>query len=184
MLSSGNLYALSRIWVGLLLLSSALLTGCATPAKTIEFPLLEGWYEGEQVFYITTDVSDLEMAYEMKANYAPRLVNAVPQYPKPPQVKTVLERVYGFPGGEQTASVFASAPGPLGFESRDGVYSPLWLMYIVEWQPGTSVKTLRSEQDIFNAEEAGLVTISRTDIVINCPIVSLADGTRLPAALR
>jgi hypothetical protein len=38
-------------------------------------------------------------------------VDAVPEYPKPPTTRTVLERVYKFPQNEQDA-VFASAPTP------------------------------------------------------------------------
>ncbi|RBP83746.1 hypothetical protein EBI01_10200 [Marinomonas rhizomae] len=144
-----------------------------TQAKsdTVSLPLLHGWHDGEAVLYITTDVSDQAVAKAENANYAPRLRDAVPNYPKPPQVKTVLERVYAFPNGEQSKSVFASVPEPLGHLSQDRHYSPLWLMYVVVWKEPSKAKELTSEEAIFVAEDQGLVTIERTDIVLNCPII-------------
>jgi hypothetical protein len=134
-------------------------------------PLLRGWHNGEEVLYMTTDVSDREIAKAKNANYAPRLSDAVPNYPKPPQVKTALERVYDFPNKEQNRGVFASVPTPLGPLSDDQQYSPLWLMYTVVWKDSNQAYELKSEEAIFKAEEQGLVTINRTNVVLNCPVV-------------
>lgn len=165
------------------LLLTLVLTGCSTlNGPTVTLPLLEGWYEGQSVFYITTEVSDVGMAREMQANYAPRLIHAVPEYPKPPQLKTILERVYGFPGKEQAKNVFASIPEPLGPDSRDGNYSPVWLMFEVIWQDGRIVRELRSEEEILAAEEAGDVELRRTSVVVNCPIVSIDGKNFLPVS--
>ncbi|MBU2239730.1 MAG: hypothetical protein KJ868_17115 [Gammaproteobacteria bacterium] len=144
---------------------------------TISLPLLHGWHEGKEVRYITTDVSDQEVAKVKNANYAPRLREAIPQYPKPPQVKTVLERVYAFPNQEQSWSVFASVPEPLGYESQNTHYSPLWLMYVVVWKDPSKAKELTSEEAILTAEDQGLVTIERTDIVLNCPVIPFVVGS-------
>ena len=102
----------------------SLLSACSAVPKqpTVSLPLLHGWHDDKEVLYITTDVSDQAVAKAKNANYAPRLRDAVPIYPKPPQVKTVLERVYAFPKGEQSKSVFASVPEPLGYESQDTHY--------------------------------------------------------------
>ena len=152
---------------------SVLLSGCSNVVNQGFAPmaLQTAWFEGSEIHYITTDVSDREMAKLMNANFAPRLSDAVPQYPKPPYVKTVLERVYKFKNGEQTRSVFPSIPNPIGFESEDRSYSPLWLVYFVEWVDKKHVRELRSEREIYEAEAMGWVTITRTDIVANCPVV-------------
>jgi hypothetical protein len=153
-----------------------LLSACSTVSKPqqVSFPLLQAWHEGVKVAYITTDVSHRDVAKEMNANYAPRLRDAVPNYPKPPQVKTVLERVYVFPNKEQANNVFASAPSPLGYLSEDRHYSPLWIMYVVKWIDPIQTRELTSEEAIFVAEDEGLVTIERTDVVINCPVIPFA----------
>jgi len=48
----------------------------------------------------------------------------------------------------------------------------------------TTVKSIdhspTNETAILDAEEAGELTVERTDIVINCPIVATASGGRLP----
>lgn len=164
------------------LLTVLVLASCSTYSnkghdiqqETVSLPLHRAWYNGEEVFYITTDVSDREIAKLKNANYAPRLRDAVPHYPKPPHVKTALERVYDFPNGEQDRGVFASVPAPLGPESRDPHYSPLWLRYVVEWNDPSQAYELTSEEAIFVAEDQGLVTITRTDVVLNCPVIPFA----------
>jgi len=166
----------------LLVFFSIMLTGCSHVfvSEQVVLPLLKGWHDGRAVYYVTTDASDKDIAQQMGANYAPRLSDAVPNYPKPPRVKTILERVYAFPNGEQGNTVFASAPTPLGYRSEDTSYSPIWLMYIVEWIAKDQVIELRSEQDIFKAEAKGWLAITRTDVVINCPVVSIDGLSFLP----
>jgi hypothetical protein len=153
----------------LILISLLWLAGCQT---TVSLPVHEAWFEGKTVRYITTEVSDQKMAQQMNATYAPRLTNAVPNYPKPPGLRTVLERVYGFPGEEQRV-VFASIPTPVGPTNDDTHYSPLWLMVEVRWQPGAEVRELQSEEAVLAAEEAGLVTLTRTNVVVNCPVIEV-----------
>lgn len=168
-----------------ILFSILFLAGCAGLKKdenhaSITFPLLSGWHEGQKVYYITTDVSVPEMAQAMNANHAPRLLDAIPEYPKPPGLKTVLERVYGFPNGEQKTSVFASMPAPLGYTSQDQHYSPVWIMWTVEWLQPDKVTELRSEESIFQAEDKGWVKLTRTNVVVNCPVVGIGEDTFLP----
>ncbi|MEL0635484.1 MULTISPECIES: DUF7482 domain-containing protein [Marinomonas] len=165
------------------LLFTLLLSACAYQGgekgghqEMVSLPLLKAWHNGETVFYITTDVSDRALAKAENANYAPRLADAVPNYPKPPRVKTVLERVYAFPNGEQDRNVFASVPTPVGYQSENSHYSPLWLMYVVAWKEESTAYDLTSEEAILDAEDQGLVTITRTNIVVNCPVVTKPKG--------
>lgn len=162
-----------KLKVALFVMGSSLLTACSSVPKQANYstPLLPAWYNGKEVFYITTDVSDPVVAKAKHANYAPRLRDAIPNYPKPPRQKTVIERVYAFPGGKQR-TVFPSSPWPAGAESRNKQYSPVWLMYKVTWNDPSQAYELKSEEAIFKAEEKGVVSIERTDVVLNCPIIS------------
>ncbi|TYL46668.1 hypothetical protein [Marinomonas sp. IMCC 4694] len=164
----------------LVIVLACIVSACGALPKSsyITLPLLQAWHEGKVVLYITTDVSDQAVAKAENANYAPRLRDAVPNYPKPPQQKTVLERVYAFPKGEQSKNVFASAPEPLGYLSENRQYSPLWLMYVVVWNDPNQAQELTSEEAIFVAEDQGLVTIERTDIVLNCPVIPFHPDTQ------
>ncbi|WP_158899202.1 hypothetical protein [Burkholderia sp. L27(2015)] len=150
--------------------------------KSITLPLSAAWYDNEKVYYITTEITDPTMASGAGITLTPRLRDAVPSYPKPPELKTVLERVYKFPAGEQDA-VFASAPNPVGAASTDKQYSPLWLLYTVSWGKTTHPYALMSEAAVLEAEREGAVTITRTAIVINCPIVVSAEGSTLSGAV-
>ena len=111
-----------------------LLGGCAASQgirpETISMPVSLGWYDGERVYYVTTDVTDPPMAHAAGVNLALRMRDAIPPYPKPPQQKDVLERVYKFPNGEQDA-VLASIPNSVRPLSSDAHYSPLRILYTV-----------------------------------------------------
>jgi len=132
-------------------------------------PLLRGWFEGQVVFYITTDVSDAVVAQAKGANYAPRMGLALAARSNSTQA-TPVDKVYAVTNFEQ-ASVFASAPNPMGHLSRETAYSPLWRMVTVTWKPGINARTLKSEEEVLDAVEKQLVTTAATDVVLNCPIV-------------
>jgi hypothetical protein len=174
----------SRILLWGALVLALQLSGCTVPrlAKTltaVSMPVSLGWYNGERVYYVTTDITDPPMARAAGVNLALRMRDAIPPYPKPPEQKDVLERVYKFPNGEQDA-VFASIPRPLGPSSSDVQYSPLWILYAVKTAAGKESEPLTSEEAILAAEDGGKVTITRTSIVINCPIVGTEHAGLLP----
>lgn len=154
-----------------------LLSACATHDRQqstsyANVPVQRGWFEGQTVFYITTDVSDAAVAEDKKANFAPRLANALPAplaRPQTPQPSS-LDKVYAFAKTDQD-SVFASAPSPMGHANRDAAYSPIWEMLVVTWKPGASKRVLKSEEEVLDAQEKGWVTLLSTGIVVNCPIV-------------
>lgn len=163
---------------GLCLALPAWLAGCASPifdigvSETV-LPLQRAWFEGRRVEYVTTDVSDAAMAAAMGVNHTPRLADAVGA----PSRFGVLERVYKFAAGEQI-NVFPSAPTPAGPGNRDTAYSPLWRIVMVHWQRPANRRELRSEEQVLAAEQAGEVSLTVTDIVVNCPVVR--DGAGRP----
>lgn len=164
------------------------LTACAstrpaTHVATVQLPLQRAWFDGRIVFYVTTDASDAGAARDMKANFAPRLAEALPRGPQRPGQASALDKVYAVTNFAQP-NVFASAPDPIGPESRDGSYSPLWRMVKVSWVAGHHPRALISEEQVLAAAEAGQVKIETTDVVVNCPIVHRgSDGGLEGAAL-
>jgi hypothetical protein len=156
---------------------AALLAGaCASPtlpprAAAANLPVLQGWYEGKAVFYITTDVSDAAVAKEKGANFAPRLAYALPLAGTQAATgRSAVDKVYAVTNFAQPA-VFASAPNPIGPLSRDAAYSPLWQMVKVTWSGSASAYVLKSEEAVLDAQEKGLVTLQTTPVVLNCPII-------------
>lgn len=155
------------------------LTGCATStfdagkSETV-LKLQRAWVDGQVVDYVTTDISDQAAAKQNGVNYVPRLSDAIPADGH----KSLVERVYKFPKGEQI-SVFASSPVPAGPENADASYSPLWRLVMVSWVKSGHARELKSEEEILAAQEQGDVTLRITDIVANCPIIRSGDGSRL-----
>ncbi|MBI3284224.1 MAG: hypothetical protein HYZ65_05135 [Burkholderiales bacterium] len=146
----------------------------ATTGATVELPLLAGWYQGAVVHYVSTDISDQDMAKPANLNYTPRLQYAL-RAPQPGQPSAV-DRVYKFTNFKQ-GSVFASAPEPLGSGSASAAYTPLWVVYLARWREGSAPQLLRSEEEVLDAEEKKWLELTPTAIVINCPIVySGKDG--------
>jgi hypothetical protein len=173
-----------RVGRGLIALSLALgLAACATsPSGVVDpkahLPLLRGWFDGEEVQYVTTDVSDAEVARAKDGNFASRLAQALPQVLRPGE-QSAVDKVYAVTNFTQS-SVFASAPSPMGHANTDSSYSPLWQLVTVTWRPGHPPRTLKSEEDVLAAAEQGAVTLTATRVVLNCPIVHRGSKGGLP----
>jgi hypothetical protein len=152
-----------------------------SPAGSIELPLVAGWFDGRAVYYVTTDVSDLQAAQEMGANYVPRLADAIPARPPYPGQRSAVERIYSFVNFRQ-GGVLPSIPTPAGTGNHDRNYSPLWLVHKVNWLPGHTPRVLKSEEAILAAADNGEVTVTPTRIVVNCPVIFSEPGGLLKGA--
>ncbi len=181
--ATGRLLRLSGV-LGIALWLGACALSLPPPSGPMaHLPLLSGWFEGEEVLYVTTDVSDAEVARAKHGNYAPRLAHALPrssgtQAPQPGTPSSV-DKVYGVTNHTQ-GSVFVSAPTPMGHANTDRAYSPLWQLIEVTWLAGQTVRTLKSEEEVLAAAEQGAVTLTTTQVVLNCPIVHRGPKGGLP----
>lgn len=154
----------------------------ANTRQVVELPLVSGWYEGREVLYVTTDVSDAGAAKEMGANYVPRLANALTPAERAPGQTGAVERIYRVVNFKQ-GSILPSIPEPVGAANRNRNYSPIWQVYQVTWAASSKPYLLRSEEDLLAAEEKGLLSIGKSNIVVNCPVVFFAGAGLLPHAV-
>ena len=145
----------------------------------VQLPVLQGWFDGEVVLYLTTDISHADVAAAKGANFAPRLAHALPGGPPQPGRPSSVDKVYAVTNFNQE-SIFASAPYPMGSASRDTAYSPLWQMVTVTWAAGKNPQTLKSEEAVLAAVDSGAVTLETTRVVLNCPIVHRGPKGALP----
>lgn len=53
----------------------------------------------------------------------------------------------------------------------DKGYTPLWSVVMVKFAPGVTPRVVRSAKEIKAAQAAGDVTLKRTTIVVNCPVI-------------
>ena len=147
--------------------------GLAPASRTSQahLPLLKGWFDDREVYYVTTDVSDAQVAAAKGANYAPLLAHAIPSAGlRAAGARSAADTVYAVVNHDQ-GSVFASAPDPVGAANRLLNYSPLWRLVKVTWREPRNARELRSEESILAAAENREVDIETTDVVLNCPIV-------------
>ena len=178
--ASSSPYPLA-VALALVLSACAPLPRDRSPEPTIELPLVAGWFEGQPVYYVTTDISNAGLAAAKGANYVPRLAEALPPLPRRPGRKSAVERIYGF-GNFRQGSVLPSLPLPTGAGNADRNYSPLWELHKVNWLPGHTPRVLKSEEEVLRAEDAGEVSVKATGVVANCPVVYSVRGGLLPGA--
>ena len=142
-------------------------------ATTVQLPLVQCWYNGQVAYYIQTEASDPDLAAQQNVNYVARLANAANS--------DAVDDIYHVTNFTQ-GNVIPSAPIPAGPDNADPDYTPLWQVSLVTWNQGTTPHILKSESEIQAARTAGLIMITKTDIIVNCPVIFTPDGGLLPTA--
>lgn len=140
---------------------------------TVTFPIVFCWFEGQPALYIQTDASDPDLALQQNVNLVPQLSNAVNT---PGGAVDDIYHVTNFKQG----NIIASAPIPTGPKNANPNYSPLWQVTTVTWNAGVTPRVLTSEEEVLGARDDGEVTLSKTNIVVNCPVVFTSQGGKLP----
>ena len=137
-------------------------------------PLVRGFTDGNEVFYITTEVSD-----EKLANYLSNLSNSRVVYT--PALKYTpaqsLANIYEFTNGIKGSGPEGFQPNVADSQPGNNKYSPLWKVNLVTWNNSTTPRELTSEDDIVNTFKNKELTIKQTDIIVNCPFVQWKDGS-------
>jgi len=138
----------------------------------ITIPLTKGYVKGSEVFYISTEASDKELAAHLTEITGFRVAYT-------PALKLTpadsLAQIYAFENGIE-------GMGPLGFQPNvadsqpgDINYSPLWAVNIVKWNDGTTPRELKSQTEILSAQKNNELTVTPSGFVVNCPFI-LWDG--------
>ena len=129
------------------------------PSHSLTLKAYNAYYDGHLDEYINTDVTNKWQAHKFQINFAPLLRNSIPKATSPEYF------VVGRAATGQLA-VFGSEP-------PDVAYSPLWQEFIVNWKPGAKPVLLTSDNEIFAKRSQGQLTVRKTQIVINAPIIKV-----------
>ncbi len=147
---------------------SSVLKTTATNAS-INIPLTKGYEDGNEIFFIATDTSD-ELVAQQETEFLGFSVNFSPLLSQIPEAS--LSQAYVFTNG-------ISGEGPFGFQipvlsakPGDSNYSPLLHVNTATWRDNSSAKILKSVQDILDAEKNSDLTINKTGIVVNHPVIN------------
>jgi hypothetical protein len=140
----------------------------------IDIPMMKGYQNGHEIFFIATDASDKQTA-AVVTNQTGFKVNISPVLSKTPE--SFLNQAYGFTNG-------ISGSGPFGFQlpvvaakPGDQGFSPLWKLNLVEWNQNATPRELKSAQEIMAAQQNGSLTIKKTDVVVNHPVIKWDGGS-------
>lgn len=142
----------------------------------IDIPLLKGYENGNEIYFIATDVSD-EKTAAFASNLTGFKVNYAPALAQTPD--SARAQAYAFTNG-------VAGNGPFGFQipvvnakPGDEGYSPLWQVNEVTLIDNATARELKSVEEIITAEQNGELSINNTDIVVNHPAIQWQNGSLL-----
>jgi len=153
----------------------------------ITMPLIDGYYNGEKVFFVHTEVSDKDISemLTMMVNFPTLHVSALKNI-SPDDLATVYIFTNGIPGSGPYGGgpfffqidIFDAVPG-------QNAYSQFRSPHLVTWSENSSPRLLTSVEDLLEAEANGEVTIEKTDLVVNAPMIVWRsdDGKEQTASL-
>jgi hypothetical protein len=140
----------------------------------VTIPLTKGFVDGAEVFYISTEASDKDLADHLTEFTGFRVAYA-PSLARTPQ--SALANIYAFSNGIEGSGPLGFQPSVVDSKPGDSQYSPLWRINMVEWKEGATPRILMSDEEIASAQAAGEVGITFTQLVVNCPFVSWDGGS-------
>jgi hypothetical protein len=140
-------------------------------SNNVSIPVSTGFIDGKIAYFIATDASTQEVASSVynttgfKVNYAPTLANTSDSARQQGFVFLNGFLGEGGPLGSQL-SVASAVPG-------DPDYSPLFDINYVEWNTNntSNIRILKSADEIFEAQQNGELTITKSNVVINSPAI-------------
>ncbi|KAG2478733.1 MAG: hypothetical protein NPMRTH1_320002 [Nitrosopumilales archaeon] len=139
----------------------------------ITMPMIDGYYNGEKVFFVHTEVSDKNMAdmMSMMINFPTLHVSDLTNIPQ-----SELSKVYVFTSGIPGSGPYGGGPFMFQIDVFDSVpgqigYSQFRVPYLVTWNDDSIPRILTSEAEILEAESNGELTIQKTENVVNSPML-------------
>jgi len=137
-------------------------------------PMIDGYYKGNKVYFVHTEVSDSAMAEMMS-----KMINFPTLHV--PELKNIPEdqmgRVYVFTNGVPGSEPYGGGPFMFQIDVFDSIpgqkeYSQFRIPYLVTWNNDTKPSILNSESVILKAESDGKVTIEKSNLVVNVPMIT------------
>jgi hypothetical protein len=137
-------------------------------------PMIDGYYKGNKVYFVHTEVSDSAMS-EMMSKMINFPTLHVPELKNIPEDQ--MARVYVFTNGVPGSEPYGGGPFMFQIDVFDSIpgqkkYSQFRIPYLVTWNNDTKPRILNSESAILKAESDGRVTIEKSNLVVNVPMIT------------
>lgn len=145
------------------------------PKLTNLAPLVKGYYDGGDLFFIHTEASDEQVAKMMTEMMGPQVV-LVPKLAETPA--SLLAEIYVFQNGVEGMGPFGYQPDV--FNSMPGTegYSPMRTILLVNWNKDVVPRELRSVEEVLAAASQGEIMINESGVVANMPVLVWPGGHR------
>ena len=136
---------------------------------TVTFVAHRGWGpDGRTIYYIVTDATPSGPAETMGVVSSPTSANLI--------AHSGAVDLFQFKNGIKGSGPLGFQPGIAGAALGDANYSPMWRIYLVEWNDVKSAKILETKSDIdsFRADDLISVSIARPTNsvhIVNCPFI-------------
>ncbi len=161
------------------MMSGSTMSGMQFSVDTpITMPLIDGYYNGEKVYFIHTEVSDKDISemLTMMVNFPTLHVSELKNI-SPDDLAIVYIFTNGIPGSGPYGGgpfffqidIFDAIPGQNG-------YSQLRSPHLVTWSENSGPRLLTSVEELLEAEANGEVSIEKTDLVVNAPMIVWKSG--------
>jgi len=144
----------------------------------ITIPLIDGYYNGEKVFFVHTEVSDKAMAemMTMMVNFPTLHVSDLKNMPQ-----DEMSKVYVFTNGISGSAPYGGGPFMYQIDVFDSIpdqigYSQFRVPHLVTWNENSTPRILISVDEIMEAESNAELTIQKTDNVVNAPMIVWKSG--------
>jgi len=144
----------------------------------ITMPMIDGYYNGEKVFFVHTEVSDKNMAdmMSMMINFPTLHVSDLANMPQ-----SEMSKVYVFTNGIAGSGPYGGGPFMFQIDVFDSIpgqmgYSQFRVPHLVTWNDNSTPTIMISVDEIFEAESNGDLTIQKTDNVVNAPMIVWKSG--------
>jgi len=141
-------------------------------------PMIDGYYNGEKVYFVHTEVSDKAMAemMTMMINFPTLHVSKLSELSS-----DEMGKVYVFTNGIRGSEPYGGGPFMFQIDVFDSIpdqmgYSQFRIPHLVTWSDNSTPRILTSVNEIFEAESNDELTIQKTDNVVNAPMVVWKSG--------
>lgn len=145
------------------------ITGIDTDGMTVSFVAHRGWGpDGRTIYCIVAGATPTGTADVMGVTHSPALDGLI--------ASAAAADLFQFQNGIKSSGPLGFQAGIAGAAPGDGNYSPMWRVYIAEWNDPKTAKILETRQDIDSLKKEDLLSVSiarpmNSVHIVNCPII-------------
>ena len=127
-----------------------------------------GYYDHQVIEYEGTTVTANSVQEAQLVAKGNIVFHIVDQTGKPPAVQCAQNKA-AFPGDATACNVLNFIPTEIGYAGG------AWNLQVFTWKAGLTPTALTKDDDILAARDAGLGTLTVTNVLVRCPVVNFAN---------